>query len=336
MLFWWLLLVQHVGMASRDAASFGIHKNYVLLRINSPLHIVTILNRSDELSFQRTTSLHWPQRSLKLWSNISIYFLMAAEINPFLLSALQRQSRLISSWHIQKTTVHFWRRIWFDFLVLKLPPDLDIDFLNQFFSPAYFTKIQHALIKIILEVDVEHGDNFIRAAQEQTRHFHSLALIIMGFLLHSNLTFQKQVMDSSAMHLWLANLKHHKGFGVWSTGDTCAGWEPGLVQLCRTQGAQTVAHAVSMCKRLMTSALCSKAVLSTKRLNLLQWQLKCNWSGWCKDYLTLFLLLICSSHTSAYSKVLKGRCLNAILGLSRLSGIFSDKNLETIMGFHMV
>lgn len=68
---------------------------------------------------------------------------MAAEINPFLLSALQRQSRQ-SSWHIQIATVQFWRRIWFDFLVLNLPPDLDIDFLNQSFSPAYFTKIQHA------------------------------------------------------------------------------------------------------------------------------------------------------------------------------------------------
>lgn len=167
--------------------------------------------------------------------------------------------------------------------------------------------------------------SMVIASEEQHRsiftvwHWSNYQIIwnrLMGFLLHSNLTFQKQVMASSAMHLWLANLKHQKDFGVWSAGDTCAGWEPGLVQLCRAQGAQTVAHAVSMCKRLMTSAICSKAVLSTRRLNWLQWQLKCNWSGWCKDYLTLFLLLICSSHTSSYSKVFKGRCLNAILSLS--------------------
>lgn len=97
-----------------------------------PLHIVTVLNSSDELNFLTTTSLHWPRRASKHWSNVRIYFLTAAEINPFLLSVLHRQSRLISSWHIQITPVQFWRRIWFEFLVLKLPPDLlDIDFLDQ-------------------------------------------------------------------------------------------------------------------------------------------------------------------------------------------------------------
>lgn len=105
-------------------------ENLCALRISSPLHIVTVLNRSDELNFQRTTSLHWPWRTSKHWSNIGIYFLRAAEINSFLLSVLQRQSRLVSSWHIQITTVQF-RMVWFDFLVLKLPSDLDIDFLNQ-------------------------------------------------------------------------------------------------------------------------------------------------------------------------------------------------------------
>lgn len=115
-------------------------------------------------------------------------------------------------------------------------------------------------------VDVEHGEGFIRAAQEHTSHFHSLAFIrLMGFLLPSNLTFQKKVMGSSATHLWLASLKHHKSFGGWS-----AGWEPGLAQLCRNKGAQLV-FAAFMWKRLIMTAICSKAVRNTKMMNLLQW-----------------------------------------------------------------
>lgn len=129
-------------------------------------------------------------------------------------------------------------------------------------------------------VDVECGDGFIRAAQEQTSHFHSLALIklseivwnrLMVFLLPSNLTFQKQLMATSATHLWLANLKHHKRFGGWRTVGMWAGWEPRLVQLCTIKvKAQFVVLTIFMCKTLMTPDICSKAVLNTKRLNLLQ------------------------------------------------------------------
>lgn len=75
-------------------------------------------------------------------------------------------------------------------------------------------------------MDVEHGDGLIRAAQEHTRHFHSPALIKLadypkqtdGFSVTFQPDISKQVMATSATHLWLSKLKHDKSFGGGNTG----------------------------------------------------------------------------------------------------------------------
>lgn len=84
-------------------------------------------------------------------------------------------------------------------------------------------------------------------------------------------------MATGASHLWLANLKHHKiSQMVW--GLEHRRYKDRLRNLgwfswaeARWKGNQLVVLTIFMCKRLMMTAICSKAALNTNRLHLFQW-----------------------------------------------------------------
>lgn len=131
-LCWWLILADGVGtvLAETWGASSASASHVNQSFSGSAASFMLWTPKTCQLNWVSKEASHFTDHRASMHVRRK-HYPKDGEMNSFPVPALWRQPRLIFSWHIQTTTIQLQRRVSFDFLILKLPPDSPLFWFPQ-------------------------------------------------------------------------------------------------------------------------------------------------------------------------------------------------------------